>query len=542
MENKVLAELAHQQTSLVFEEIGTPLKVSLDQFYGIEINDFAVNVAMTALWIAELQANAEAQTIVTQQIEDLPLADKAHIVSGNALQIEWESVFPPSKASYIIGNPPFIGYSRLDADQKADRLAIFGKSGGVLDYVACWYRKAADYMRANQAIEAAFVSTNSICQGQQVAPLWKPIFDAGVVINFAHRTFVWANEAEHQAHVFCVIVSFSYTERDEKWVWTYRRPTADEREEYGLAGRAQIADRSRVRHLNGYLADAPDVFLDRRSKPISDVPEMSAGGKPTEGGHLLLSPEERTDLIRREPQAEKWIRKFSMGAEFIKGLDRYCLWLVDATPADLRSMPLVLERVKAVRETRRKSTKKATQAKAETPWRFDEIRYGGEGAYIGVPKVSSERRKYIPMGFVTDGMIPGDKLYFIPSDSLYVFGVLMSRVHNAWMRVVGGRLKSDYSYGNTTIYNNLVWPTPSSGQKTEIEAAAQAVLDARAAYPGSSLADLYDPDNDFLYPQLVAAHRRLDVAVEAAYGFEPGVSEEQIVAHLFELYNHAVNR
>ena len=521
LENKVLSVLADDQTSLGFDDINaSPLKISLDQFFGLEINDFAVSVASTALWIAQLQANREAEMIITRNIEDLPLHDAAHIHQGNALRFDWNDVLPAKKCSYVIGNPPFLGYSRLGKEQKEDRLAIFGKPGGVLDYVACWYRVAANYMQGTTA-EAAFVSTNSICQGQQVTPLWKPLFEMGIHINFAHRTFTWSNESADQAHVYCIIVGFSYVERAEKFAWNYPKGAVE---------------KEQVKQLNGYLADAASVFLERRSKPLCDVPMMNAGGKPTEGGFLLMTPEERDELVHIEPEAEQYIRKFSMGEEFIKGKDRYCLWLVDCPPQKITKMPAVRERVLKVKEMREKSTKAATRKKAETPWLFDEIRYQGEGAYIGVPKVSSERRKYIPAGFVTDGMIPGDKLYFIPTDSLFIFGIFMSQFHNAWMRVVGGRLKSDYSYGNTTVYNNFIWPHLSKLQKKHIEECAQAVIDARVFYGGTSLADLYNPENEFAYPALVKAHCDLDKAVEAAYGVDFDGDEQKIVAHLFDLY------
>ena len=521
LENKVLSVLADDQTSLGFDDINaSPLKISLDQFFGLEINDFAVSVASTALWIAQLQANREAEMIITRNIEDLPLHDAAHIHQGNALLEDWNDVLPASQCSYLIGNPPFLGYSRLGKEQKEERLAIFGKPGGVLDYVACWYRVAASYMQGTAA-EAAFVSTNSICQGQQVTPLWKPLFDMGIHINFAHRTFTWSNESADQAHVYCVVVGFSYVERAEKFAWSYPKGAVEKEE---------------VEQLNGYLADAPSVFLERRSKPLCDVPMMNAGGKPTEGGFLLMTPEERDELVHIEPEAEQYIRKFSMGEEFIKGKDRYCLWLVDCPAQKIAKMPAVRERVLKVKEMREKSSKAATRKKAEIPWRFDEIRYTGEGVYIGVPPVSSERRKYIPMGFVDDGMIPGNQLYFIATDSRYVFGIMLSQFHNAWMRIVAGRLEMRYRYGNTTVYNNFVWPDITEPQKRKIEKCAQAVLDARSQYEGSTLADLYDPDNEFLYPSLVKAHQELDKAVEAAYGVDFGGDEQKIVAHLFDLY------
>lgn len=522
LENSVLSQLEAGQTSFEMEEMGaSQIKVTLNQFYGIEINDFAVNVARTALWIAELQANIESQSIILRDIDDLPLSDAATIVTGNALRMDWNEVVPAAECDYIMGNPPFIGYSNHTREQKEDRAELFGRSGGVLDYVACWYKKAADYTEGLQT-PCAFVSTNSICQGQQVTPLWKPLFERGISIDFAHRSFEWGNEASDHAQVHVVIIGFSYGTRKPRLLFDYHRN--------------ELVSVTKVKEINGYLADAPSVFIERRRKPLSAEIPMVAGGKPTEGGFLLLDREERNRLIAAEPVAEKWIRPFSMGQEFINGVDRYCLWLVDASPADLQAMPLVLERVRAVAEYRRKSTKVATRRKAETPWLFDEIRPAATGTYIGVPAVSSERRKYIPMGFVCNGMIPGNKLYFIPTGSLYVFGIMVSQFHNAWMRTVTGRLEMRYNYANTIVYNNFIWPNATEEQKLTIELCAQAVLDARDQYEGATLADLYDPDNNFLYPALVNAHDALDRAVEEAYGVDFHGDEKQIVAHLFELY------
>lgn len=524
IENKILSELAGDQTQLGFSNV--TLKVSLDQFYGIEINDFAVSVASTALWIAQLQANIEAETIVTANIESLPLHDAAHIHHGNALRTDWASVLPPEQCNYIIGNPPFLGYSRLTDEQKEDRKAIFGKDGGLLDYVACWHKKAADFMKGTQC-EAALVSTNSICQGQQVSPLWKPLFDAGIKINFAHRTFVWSNEATDQAHVFCIIVGFSYVDRPCKQAWTYTR---------------KGVKYSEPAHLNGYLTDAPDAFLTRRSKPISDVPEMAQGFKPADGGHLLLSPEEREELLLLEPEADKWIRKFSMGAEFINGKDRYCLWLPEITGTEMKKLPHLRKHVDQCREWRLAQTKTGDAYKlADRPHLLRPTSKFKDGAYLGIPVVSSERRNYIPFGFVADGMIPGNKLYFIPTNSLWVFGILMSTFHNAWTRIVAGRLKSDFNYGNTTVYNNFVFPEVDEKTRTDVEKHAQAVLDARELYPGATLADMYNPDNDFLYPELMKAHQELDKAVERAYGLNFDGDEQKIVAHLFKLYNEKVD-
>lgn len=526
LENRVLlalADTAHRsQTALVFEESDDEaaeddqVLVSLRSFHGIEVEDYACCVARTALWIAEKQMDAETQQVTHRVYQELPLTDYEGIVLGNALRMDWNDVVPASEVAYICGNPPFIGYSNLSADQKEDREAIFGKAGGTLDYVACWYKKAADYIKG-RPIRCAFVSTNSICQGQQVEPLWEPLFADGIHIDFAHQTFVWDSQADDQAHVHVVIVGFSRENVSPKLLFSGN-------------------EKRQVDNINAYLAPAADVFVTRRAKPLCDVPEMVAGGKPTDGGYLLLSPEERDQLVKAEPAAKQWIRPFSMGAEFINGKDRYCLWLEGIKPVDFKVMPLVRERVEKVREFRLSSKKAATQKKAEKPWLFDEVRPPKGESYIAVSKVSSGRRKYVPMGFITNGMIPGDSIYFISSGGLYEFGILESQFHNAWMRVVAGRLKSDYRYTNTIVYNNFVWPDPTPEQRTAIESAAQSVLDARDSYEGSTLADMYDPDNEWMFPDLFRAHHALDAAVEAAYGVDFGGDEERIVSHLFQLY------
>ena len=367
-------------------------------------------------------------------------------------------------------------------------------------------------------IRTAFVSTNSICQGQQVEPIWKPLFDKGFHIDFAWPTFVWNNDASDQAHVHVVIVGFSKTHNSKKTLFVNDEAT-------------------HPNNINAYLTASSNVFIEKHTKPLCNVPPMVRGCQPTDGGNFLMTTEEKNSLVAAEPAAEKWIKPFSMGAEFIKGQERWCLWLLGITSAELDAMPLVKARVDAVRELRLASSKAATVKKAETPWLFDEIRERGD-VYIGVPKVSSQRRSYIPMGFVTDGMIPGDKLYFVPCDSLFVFGLLMSQFHNAWMRVVAGRLKSDYSYANTIVYNNFIWPEPTDEQRQDIEACAQAVLDARDNHPEDSLATLYDPDK--MPADLLEAHKALDSAVEAAYGVDFQGDEEKIVTHLFKLYEKAI--
>ena len=518
LENTVLMELQRGgQSEISFEEAEgeSPVKVTLANFHGIEVNDFACCVARTALWIAEKQADINTAKVVRRVYDELPLKEYGTIIHGNSLRVDWAEAVPAADLDYIVGNPPFIGYSNLNDAQKRDRADIFGKSGGVLDYVACWYRKAADFTRGSYT-RCAFVSTNSICQGQQVEPLWKPLFDDGVEIDFAHKTFVWNSEAADEAHVHVVIVGFSREKIAKKTIFD--------------GDGARKAD-----NISGYLSATPSLFIARRSSPICDAPKMIRGCQPTDNGQLILDQAERDELVSREPSAEKWIRPFSMGADFINGKPRYCLWLKDAAPKDLSSMPRVMERVRAVADYRAQSTKAATRKKAETPWLFDEIRETGP-SYIGVPAVSSGRRRYVPMGFVDNGMVPGNKLYFVPNASVYDFGILMSQFHNAWMRMVAGRLKSDYSYANTIVYNNFVWPDPSDAARAEVERCASAVLDARATYEGSTLADMYDPDNDFLYPALIKAHKALDAAVEAAYGVDFNGDEEKMVAHLFKLY------
>ena len=527
LENRAIESLQGDQVSFDVDAASL-IKVSLSQFYGIEINDFAVSVAKTALWIAEEQMMEATQEIVLAPFDFLPLKSNPNIHEGNALRMDWSDVLPAEKCGYVCGNPPFIGYSNHSKEQQEDRTILYGKVKTV-DYVACWYKKAAEYMEGSD-IKAAFVSTNSICQGQQVEPIWKPLFKDGVHIDFAYRSFVWNNEANDQAHVHVVIIGFSRDSADQKLLFD------------GDACR-------QVRNINGYLSDATDVFIGKLSKPICNAAPMVRGCQPTDGGNLLFKTEEEKDeILSIDPGLSKWIRPFSMGEDFIKGKARYCLWMPNAKEADLEAHPSIKDRITAVRDMRLASSKKATQEKASIPWRFDEVREPGE-IYVGVPKVSSERRKYIPMGFVTNGMIPGDKLYFIPTGSLYVFGTMMSQFHNAWMRVVAGRLKSDYSYANTIVYNNFIWPgavgnfdTPVEEAvpqevRTKIEQCAQSVLDAREAHPGKTLADLYDPDK--MPADLLDAHKALDAAVEEAYGVDFDGDEEKIVAHLFKLYAQA---
>ena len=522
LEDSILRELRQGQTAFAFaDEEESGKRVSLSQFHGIEINDFAVTVAEAALWISRLKANGETMMMLDADSGDFPLEESAHIVHANALRIDWNEVLPAERCSFVLGNPPFVGYSYLDEAQKEDRLNICGQGSGFLDYVACWYFKASSYI-ADYPVRCALVSTNSICQGLQVDLLWHPLFDSGISIDFAWRTFVWNSEATDQAHVHCVIVGFSR-----------------------LGGIKTLFDESGkghdVENINGYLLDAPSQFIAKRAMPLCDVPPMAQGHKPAEHGCLLLTAVEREELVAAEPAAEQWIRPFSMGAEFINGIDRYCLWLHGITEEELEALPLVKQHVDACRKWREAQVKTGDAYRYRTtPHLFKVCNYFHDVPYIGIPKVSSGRRVYVPMGFVTDGMIPGDKLYFVESESLYMFGVMQSQFHNAWIRVVAGRLKSDYSYANTIVYNNFVWPNATDEQRKTIEACAQAVLDARDNHPDDSLATLYDPDK--MPADLLAAHKALDAAVEAAYGVDFGGDEEKIVAHLFKLYAEKTER
>ena len=524
LENEVIRERYQGRAFIGFEEVN-PIKVSIDQFYGIEINDFAVTVATTALWISEAQMLAETERIIHHDIEFLPLKNYSNIVEANALRIDWGTVVPKDRLNYIMGNPPFIGYSLQSKSQKDDILSVFVdakgkpiKSSGKIDYVAAWYYRASQFM-VNTNIKAALVSTNSITQGEQVAAIWKPLKELfNTHIDFAYRTFRWDSEANQKAHVHCVIIGFSTSYTPGKY-----NPTLYDGDVV-----------KKVSRINGYLIDAPDIFIEPRQKPLCDVPLMLNGGKPTEGGNLILTEEEKNELIKVNPLSERFIRPYMMGKDFIMRKTRYCLWLVGVSPNDIRKCPKVIERINNVREYRLASPKSATKKKAETPMLFDEVRECLSD-YIAIPKVSSENRRYIPMEYLSKEIIPGDKLFMLPSASLFSLGILISNVHMAWMRAVCGRLKSDYSYSNTIVYNNFPWPEVSEEQRARIEQTAQAILEARALYPESSLADLYDELT--MPPELRRAHQDNDRAVMAAYGFDvKTMTESQCVAELFKLY------
>ena len=528
LENETISVMQKGQIQ-IGDAAHNPIKVSIGQFYGVEVNDFAVTVARTALWIAESQMMKETESIIHLQLDYLPLKTYANIIEGNALRVDWESVMPKHKLSYIIGNPPFVGYSNQSAEQKIDILSIYVdengkpfKTAGKIDYVAAWYYKAADYMSGTQ-VRTAFVSTNSITQGEQVAAVWKPLFDMfGISIDFAHRTFKWNSEASEKAAVHCVIVGFSIGYRGERIIYDGEVRTV-------------------AKNISPYLIDSETIFIEGRRKPLCNAPEMIAGGKPTDGGFLILNESERDELIHEEPQSQKYIRRYYMGNDFINDVKRYCLWLVDCPPHELIKMPKVGARVENVRQARLRSPKAATQAKAETPMLFDEIRNITGENYVAVPKVSSERRRYIPIGYLPIDNIPGDKLFVISNMDLYGFGILTSNVHMAWMRTVCGRLKSDYSYSNTIVYNNFPWPTATDVQKKEIEKLAQDILDARAKYPESNFADMYGETSMLYHTELLNSHRKLDRAVMKLYSFPvKDFSEADCVAALMKMYQSVV--
>lgn len=524
LENKILVELSHGQVTM-YSASESPIQVSISQFYGIEINDFAVTVAKTALWIAESQMMKETEKILLVPLEFLPLKTNAFIVEGNALRVDWESVISKSKLNYIMGNPPFVGARLMGKEQKADVNTIFPgwKNAGNLDYVCCWYKKAADIMQGT-SVRSALVSTNSVSQGESVANLWKPLFDDGVHIDFAYRTFRWDSEAKIKAHVHCVIIGFSVA-------------ASSTPKKLFDGDRYQVAE-----NINGYLLDGENVFVESRNKPLCNVPEIGIGNKPIDGGFYLFEKDEMSDFLKKEPSAKKYFRPWYGSREFINQKPRYCLWLGECTPAELKAMPLCLERVKAVREYRLASPSTGTIKIADKPTRFH-VENMPKGNYIVIPEVSSQKRKYIPMGYMDSNSLCSNKLRLMPNATIYEFGILESNVHMAWMRCVCGRLKSDYDYSIKIVYNNFPWPTPTEQQKAKIEQTAQAILDARALYPDSSLADLYDELT--MPPELRKAHQANDRAVMDAYGFTRGTaartSESACVAELMKLYQQKVS-
>lgn len=532
LEMDVLEELHKDDPGMVLD-VSTLCKVNVSQFYGIEIEQFPAEIAKVALWLMDHLCNLEVADRFGQYFARIPIKASPHIVCANALTTDWATVFADyapclqtdtvckhgtkTHFDYIFGNPPFHGVKTgtMSAEQKADMAAIFPKNRN-LDFVCGWYKKAHDLIVGTQT-RCAFVSTNSITQGEQVTPLWKNL--PNIKIDFAYRTFKWHNEARDNAAVHCVIIGFSSKEIKvvEKTIY-----------ENGKVIQAS--------NINGYLLDAPSVLLDDRHEPTrNDVPSPSVGSFPVDGGNFVIQADEKDTFVAKEPGADKLLRLYIGPDEFIKRRNRYCLWLRDVAPSDLRTMPTVMQRIAAVRDYRLASKKAQTRKRAATPTRFAEDRQPNAD-YILIPRTSSERREYLPMGFMTSDVIAGDTI-IIPNATKYHFGVLTSRMHMAWMRAVCGRMKSDYRYSSTLVYNNFCWPDVSDEQKAGIEDAAQAVLDARSANANQSLADLYDPLT--MPPDLLKAHQHLDALVDKAYG-KKFANDAERVAYLFDLYAAAV--
>lgn len=517
LENEVIDLLQYSQ--LTMGGSNSPVQVSIRQFYGIEINDFAVTVAKTALWIAESQMLEETKKIVYADIDFLPLKTNAYIVEGNALTLDWQAVVPKDKLDYIMGNPPFVGASMMTKEQKEQAVSIYGKIklSNSIDYVGAWYHKAAAFIDKSD-IQVAFVSTNSITQGEQVAPLWDKLINKYKIhIDFAYRTFKWESEASEKAAVHCVIIGFSQHISTKK-----RKLYLDD------------SNVNFVNNINPYLLDAPNVLVYSRSKPICNVPKMLLGNKPADGGNLILSSEERDKIIKKEPSLESYIHPYIGAVEYINNKIRYCFWLVGVSPAVIRNSPELKKRLDAVKEMRSNSSALPTREKAITPGLFFFISQPST-EYLLVPSTSSENRRYVPIGFMSPDIIASNSTTIIPEATLYNFGILTSNVHMSWMRTVGGRLKSDYRYSGGIVYNTFPWPTPTEAQKARIEQTAQAILDARALYPDNSLADLYDETT--MPPELRKAHQANDRAVMAAYGFDvKTMTEASCVAELMKLY------
>ncbi len=518
LENQAIAAgYGHEGRELALDLI----RVNISQFYGIEINDFAVAVAKTALWIAESQMLEKTKKIVYGLREEvLPLKSYHNIVEGNALRLDWESVIPREKLNYIIGNPPFLGARVMSKEQKADLMEVWGdlKNVGNLDFVTGWYRKAASMMKGTD-IRAALVSSNSITQGEQVAIMWPPLIEEGMQIDFAYRTFRWDNEAKGTAAVHCVVIGFSYIRREDKKMLYVTPPCSTS---------PLICN-----HINPYLLEGPDVFIPSRQHPISNVPEIGIGNQPIDDGNYLFKEDEKDEFLRKEPQSAPYFYRWLGADELIKGKVRYCLYLGKCPPNVLRNMPLALQRIENVRQFRQRSKRSSTLKLAGSPTSF-QVTNIPQGNYLIIPRVSSERRIYVPMGLEAPTAMASDSVHILPEISTYHFGILTSIVHNAWMRTVAGRLEMRYRYSKDIVYNNFPWPEADEAQQAAIGALGQAVLDARALYPECSLADLYDPLS--MPPELLKAHRALDRAVLKLYGLKPSASEPEMVAELFRRY------
>ena len=517
LENEAIRIISRDNMIIGFEDDNSWIKVGIHQFHGIEINDFAVATATTALWIAEAQMFRETETIIQHEMDFFPLKPYTNIVEGNALRMDWNEVVPAAELNYIMGNPPFVGYSLQSKEQKEDLIFLSKEMGKNIDYVAGWYVKAVRMMKGNSHIRAALVSTNSITQGEQAAVLWTELLNIipELFIDFAYRTFRWDSEAHIKAHVHCVIIGFC---------------TASPKQKPLLYDKEIVSE---VFNISPYLVEGPNILVKSRKNPISPVPKIIKGSIPVDGGNLIIEEADYNDFIAKEPAAIPYIKRYVGAREFLHNEPRYCLWLDKISPAELSKLPMVKERVRLTREFRSCSSKEATRKYADYPTRFMEIRQPSSN-YIIIPSHSSEGRAYIPIGFVSPDIISSNANLMIPEASLYHFGILESFVHMSWMRTVCGRIKSDYRYSNDIVYNNFPWPTPTDAQQAKIEKTAQAILDARNLYPDCSLADLYDEVT--MPPELRKAHQENDKAVMEAYGFNPRMTESECVAALFALY------
>ena len=511
LENDILKILFGQQ--MILGDFQNPIKVNIKQFYGIEINDFAVTVARTALWIAESQMMKETEDIIHTNINFFPLKSYSNIIEGNALELNWNDVIPKEKVNYIIGNPPFIGHKNQNTKQRNEiKELINGKS--VIDYVSGWYFKAADYINGT-SIEVAFVSTNSITQGEQTEILWRNLTKYNIIINFAYHSFEWISEAKNKANVYCVIISFSQQSRKVKKLFK------DEKN-YVI-----------VKNINSYLLDAPNILIRERKTPIFSVQEMRKGNQPTDDGNLILSAEEKDELIKKEPVSEKYIKKLKGAKELINNTTRYCLWLINCSPHELSKMPSVKKRVEAVRNFRLNSTDKSTIRKADTPTLFRET--NNFDNYIAIPASTSSLRRYIPIDFFEQDVIPTNLLLIIPNADKYLFSILMSNVHMSWMRVVGGRQGNGYRYSKKIVYNNFPFIELNENQKIKLNESAERILEARKLYPDSTLKELY---NEITMPsELRKAHQENDKLVMQVYGFNwRTMNEIECVEELMKIY------
>jgi len=521
LELAIIEELKSSEQQVL--DVGEYIKVNVNQFYGIELEEFPSQIAQTAMWLIDHQMNRLVAERFGQYFVRIPLKEAANIMQGNALTTDWEIIVPKTELNYILGNPPFLGARRMSKEQKCEMKEIFkgSKQLGDLDYVCAWYKKTCDYIQSTN-IRCAFVSTNSICQGQQVPVLWKELFENGIHINFAHQTFKWSNEARGKAAVYCIIVGFSLQDEKNKTLFIYE----------DVKGEPKAI---KPKQINAYLMDSDAVFIESRSDAITaNMPAMVFGSMPNDGGHLIMEENEYEEFIKTEPEAKKFIRKFLGAEEFINNKKRYCLWLVGAKPEELRECPLIMERIAKVKEHREKSKREATRKLSRFPSLFGEIRHPKDGNYLLIPAVSSERRDYIPMGFIDSSNISSDANLIIPHATLYHFGILTSQMHMAWMRAVGGRLELRYRYSKDVVYNNFPFPEATKAEQEAIAQKAQAVLDARSLYPESTLADLYNPLT--MPKELTLAHKALDVAVDRLYRKTPFKDEAERVTFLFEMY------